>query len=165
MYLALRRIPATDATWLDKLFLAVIKARLVTEFPHAGMVINGTLYHATARHGVCKTTDYTPERWVLHDLGTERDAVAQAKAELLVELGTGYDFAELLDFTPLHFVVWLARLHPKLRVVLDSNLYCYQLCWLLMTSEYPDQRVTPERLLALKAANFPSARLVSPTEV
>lgn len=165
MYLALRRLPATDATWLDKFFLQVIKSRLVTEFPHAGIVINGTLFHATARHGFCKADDYTPERWELIDLGSERDAIALAKAEELLALGTGYDFAEILDFTPLHWAVKLARKVPELRVLLDNLLYCYQWCYLAMTGKYPAERVTAETLLVLVATLFPNARRVAAAEI
>jgi len=164
MYLALRRNPATDATWVDKFFLWVIKSRLVTEFPHAGIVIRGNLYHATARHGFCMADDYTPERWLLIDLGTERDAVVLAKAEELIALGTGYDFAEIFDFTPLHWLMNLARKVPQLRAVLDNLLYCYQWCFLAMTQAYPDRRVTAESLLAMVALHFPNARRVDPTE-
>lgn len=148
MYLALRSGPATDATWLDKLFIWVIKERLVTVWPHAGIVVGGKLYHATARHGFC-ATEYTPHRWTLIPLGDERDAEVQALAEELIAKGTGYDFAELLDFTPLRLAVKLARLVPPLRRWLDGRLYCYQWCWLAMTRSLPTSRVTAELLISL----------------
>jgi hypothetical protein len=148
MYLALRSGAATDATWLDKLFIWVIKERLVTVWPHAGIVIGDTLYHATARHGFCKA-EYTPHRWTLIPLGEERDAEVQALAEDLIAQGTGYDFAELLDFTPLRLAVRLARLVPPLRRWLDGRLYCYQWCWLAMTGRVPSSRVTAELLQGL----------------
>lgn len=150
MYLALRRDAATDAKWLDHFFIWVIQARLVTDYPHAGIVIGDQLYHATARHGFCKTP-YTPERWELHDLGTERDAEVLAMAEDRIARGTGYDFAELFDFTPLRVLVKVARKVPALRRWLDNLLYCFQWCWLAMTGSYPTRRVTAERLLALLA--------------
>ncbi|MGS5088293.1 hypothetical protein ACVC7V_17560 [Hydrogenophaga sp. A37] len=150
MYLALRRGAATDAKWLDHFFIWVIKERLVTDFPHAGIVIGDQLYHATARHGFCKTP-YTPERWELWPLGDERDAEVQAKADALIARGTGYDFAELFDFTPLKWVVKVARKVPVLRHWLDNLLYCYQWCWLALTGCYPTRRVTAEMLLALYA--------------
>lgn len=148
MYLALRRGAATDATWLDKFFVWVIKERLVTVYPHAGIVIGNTLYHATARHGFCKA-DYTPARWELLPLGDERDAEVQALAERLIAKKTGYDFAELLDFTPLQILVRMARWVPALRGWLDGRLYCYQWCWLVMTGSLPTRRVTAEMLQAL----------------
>lgn len=148
MYLALRQGAASDATWLDKFFVWVIKERLVTVFPHAGIVIGNTLYHATARHGFCRA-EYTPHRWTLLPLGDERDTEVQALAEDLIALGTGYDFAELLDFTPLHLVVRAARLVPALRRRLDNLLYCYQWCWLAMTGSVPTSRVTAEMLQSL----------------
>ena len=154
MYLALRRGPATDAKLLDKLFVWVIRERLVTDFPHAGIVIGAKLYHATARHGFCKA-DYTPARWELLPLGTEPDAEVQELAEGLIAIGTRYDFAELLDFTPLQWLIGLARKVPALRRWLDNRLYCFQWCWLAMTGGLPLRRVTAEMLLtlyALKAA-------------
>jgi hypothetical protein len=39
MYLALRSGAATDATWLDKLFIWVIKERLVTVWPDRKSVV------------------------------------------------------------------------------------------------------------------------------
>lgn len=158
MYLALRRGPATTANWLDKLFIHIIKARLVTDYPHAGIVIGQTLYHATARGGFCKT-EFTAERWELLDFGTERDAEVQAMAEGFIADGVGYDFFELFDFAGLRWLVKLARKVSALRRWLDNLLYCFQWCWLAITGTFPTRRVTAEMLLALYAQRV--ARLAS----
>lgn len=132
MMLALRTQPASDARWpVDHIAHRTIKARLVTRYPHAGIVIGGKLYHATARDGL-HVADYTPARWVLIDLGTARDADA---LHLFAEHdGAGYDWLSLLAFVGLR-----AR---------DSHrYYCYEWCWHCMTGQHPTRRITPEDLL------------------
>lgn len=159
MYLALRRGAATDAKLLDHFFLWVIRERLVTDYPHAGIVIGGRLYHATARHGFCEA-EYTPARWELYALGNRRDEEALALAQELLSSKTGYDFVELLDFTPLRLLVKLARMVPALRRWLDGRLYCYQWCWLAMTGAFPSRRVTAEALLALLMSRLPASKTI-----
>jgi hypothetical protein len=131
MKLALRTQPASDAKWLDKAAHEVIKARLVTRYPHAGIVIGDTLYHATAKRGL-HASEYTPERWTLIDVGDALDGFALdlfASAE-----GAKYDWFSLLAFVGL-----------KAR---DSRrYYCYEWVYHCMTGEHPTQRVTPETLL------------------
>jgi len=133
MKLALRKGPASDATALDKLASAVIRARLATDYPHAGVVIGDTLYHATAKRGLHETA-FTPERWTLIELGPERDA--EALALFAEHVGSGYDWFSLLAFALIP-----AR---------DSRRwYCYEWCYHCMTGKHPTRRVTPETLLAL----------------
>ena len=131
MKLALRKTAATDATLLDKIGTWLIKARLVTRYPHAGIVIGDTLYHATAKRGL-HASEYTPERWTLIDVGDALDGFALdlfASAE-----GAKYDWFSLLAFVGL-----------KAR---DSRrYYCYEWVYHCMTGEHPTQRVTPETLL------------------
>lgn len=133
MMLALRSQPATDAKWLDKQAHWLIKARLVTRYPHAGIVIGETLYHATAKRGL-HASEYTPERWELFDLGDEMDAEVM---ELFNNLkGTQYDMFSLLAFIGIPFR--------------DSKrMYCFEWCYLAMTGEQPKTRVTAETLLEL----------------
>lgn len=134
MKLALRKTAATDATLLDKIGTWLIKARLVTRFPHAGIVVDDWLYHVTARGGL-HITQYTPERWTLIDVGGDDGAVVRlfnAKA------GARYDWFSLLAFVGL-------RARDRRRY------YCYEWCWECMTGEHPKGRVTPETLLALAA--------------
>jgi len=137
MKLALRRGPATDATWMDKLASNIIAVRLMTEYTHAGIVIGDTLYHATARRGL-HSAAYTPERWELIELGTDGDM--EALRLFSKHDGAGYDWFSLLAFALIP-----AR---------DSRrFYCYEWCHLAMTGKHPTERATPESLLelALKA--------------
>jgi hypothetical protein len=149
MKLALRRNAATDATFVQKMAVKVIEARLVTEFPHAGLVIGDYLYHASAAKGLHKT-EFTPSRWELVDIGTEKDLQALNFFTRLE--GTPYDWIELLDYTPMTWGVDLVKLHPDWRASLEARLYCYQWCYLGMTGEYPGKRVTAETLLFTAAA-------------
>ena len=132
MKLALRTQPASDAKWLDKAAHEVIKARLVTRYPHAGIVIGDTLYHATAKRGL-HASEYTPERWTLIDIpGDDMDAL-----RLFAEWdGAQYDWFSLLAFV-------------GLRARDSSRMYCYEWCYLALTGEHPKGRVTPETLLAV----------------
>lgn len=148
MQLALRRSAATDATFTQKVAVKAIEARLVTEFPHAGIVIEGMLYHANSKNGLHKT-EFTPERWELIDLGTEGD---EAALRLFADLeGTKYDWVELFDYTPLNWAVDFVRLYPDWKTELELRMYCYQWCYLAMTLKLPAERVTPETLLFVAA--------------
>jgi hypothetical protein len=134
MKLALRREAATDATVLQRAACAVIRARLVSDFCHGGIVIDGDLYHATATHGVHKVPagEWTPERWDLFDVGNSRDEVGRALFE--ANKGMKYDWFSLLAFV-------------GLRVRDASHVYCFEWCYWVMTGKVPTERVTAETLL------------------
>lgn len=133
MYLALRPGASTRARWIDKLATWVIKVRLVTQYPHAGIVINGRLYHANGAKGLHSTT-YDPALWVLIDQGTERDK--RVLDLFAIKRGSKYDWFSLLAFVGLR-----SR---------DSNrYYCYEWCFHAMTGRHPTERVTVETLLML----------------
>lgn len=136
MKLALRTTPAADATWLDKLAHRTIKARLATQYPHGGIVIGDTLYHATARKGVHDTDDWNPERWAMFELGGD-DAAARSRYE--TRKGNGYNWAGLLPFIGVP-----ASDHER-----D---YCFQLAYFMAAGAYPAGLVTAETLLALPSA-------------
>ena len=135
MKLALRTGAAPDATSLGRLSAKAIKLRLVTQYPHAGIVVGDTLYHATSRHGLT-SEPYVPGIWRVVDLGPDRDIAA---VQLFEEhKGAGYDWVSLLAFV--------------LVSASDSQRwYCYEWCWYVMTGKRPHGRVTPEMLLDLAA--------------
>lgn len=132
MKLALRKTPATGANWLSRVAAWAIKARLVSQYCHGGIVIGDVLYHATAQHGVTLST-FNPENWDLIDLGTERDSTAE---QILIDhIGAGYDWFSLLAFViPAKFTD-------------GKRWYCFEWCWYLMTGVNPSFRVTPELLI------------------
>jgi len=132
MKLALRTKPASDA-WNHRLANWIIKSRLVTRYSHSGIVIGNTLYHSTATDGVIKTDDWTPENWVLIDVGGNDQKALDVFDSLE---GGRYDWFSLLAFVGI-----------KAR---DSKAaYCYELSAHMMTGKHPTDRVTPEDLLML----------------
>jgi hypothetical protein len=133
--LALRHTLPPDASLIQRASAAVIEARLVTEYAHAGIVIDGVLYHSTGAKGVHAETCADLRGWMLIDLSSEHDERALALFERVK--GSGYDWVSLAAF-----------------VVITSSSdsqrwYCYELCWLLLTGTAPRERVTAEMLLTL----------------
>lgn len=133
MKLALRKSPDSDK-WNHKAAAAIIRTRLVTRYPHAGIVIGSTLYHATAYGGVHDEPFSGGDNWVLFDVpGSDNLAISR----YIDEEGKGYDWFSLLAF---------AMIPAK-----DSRRwYCYELAYYLITGDKPKGRVTPEDLLALR---------------
>lgn len=124
-------MPASEL-WTDRFANWAVKARLVTQYPHAGIVIGDTLYHSTGSEGVHAEPGADLSGYVLIDLGESFDVDALARYELVA--GAGYDFFSLLAF-----VITSAR---------DSKRwYCYELAYYLMTGLNPHERVTPEMLI------------------
>ena len=132
MKLALRKSP-DSSKWNHKAAAAIIKTRLVTRFPHAGVVIGNTLYHATASHGVASEPFPAGDNWVLIDVGGDD----QRAIDLFSKLeGNGYDWFSLLAFAMIP--------------ASDSRRwYCYELAYYMITGVKPKGRVTPEDLILL----------------
>jgi hypothetical protein len=130
MQLALRKGPSLNANALGKFSAQAIKLRLVTNYPHSGIVIGGVLHHATAQHGVI-TEPFNPEGWVVLDIGGDD---ARALALFKEQEGKGYDWVSLFAFVMVN--------------ASDSQRwYCYELSHYMMTGQRPGNRVTPETLL------------------
>lgn len=133
MKLALRKSPDSDK-WNHKSAAAIISARLVTRYPHAGVVIGDVLYHATASSGVHAEPFSGGDNWLLVDVGGDDES---AMALFSKEEGKGYDWFSLLAFA--------------LIPATDSKRwYCYELAYYLMTGRKPVDRVTPEDLLMVR---------------
>ena len=135
MKLALRSSPDSSA-WNHRAAAAVIRARLVTDYPHAGIVIGDTLYHATATGGVHSEPFKGGENWRLIDVGGD-DAAALDRFHK--HNGAGYDFVSLLAFA-------------LIRASDSRRWYCYEWCHYMLTGEMPGERVTPEKLLLLEGS-------------
>lgn len=132
MLLALRHTQPASAPASSRAGSALICARLVTQYAHAGIVINGDLYHSNASKGVHVERNADLSGYTLVDLGSEHDA--RALALFAAVEGKGYDFASLMAFV--------------VPGVTDSQRwYCFELCWLLMTGTAPKERITAETLL------------------
>ena len=132
MLLALRHTQPASAPASSRAGSALICARLVTQYAHAGIVINGDLYHSNASHGVHVERSADLSGHTLIDLGGEHDARALA---LFAEVeGRSYDWVSLGAF-----------IVPG---VTDSQRwYCFELAWLLMTGTAPKERITAETLM------------------
>jgi hypothetical protein len=129
-YLALRKTPPSGV--FPKLFFNLTRARLLTKYPHAGVVMDDTLYQATARNGV-HSVPFDPDGWDLFE--TSADPLTVFNLFSSVE-GAKYDWLSLLTFV------------SAFRIIVRSRWYCYELCHYLLTGQEPVRRVTPENLLA-----------------
>ena len=139
MKLALRRDAPSNATPLQTLACKVIKARLVSQFSHGGIVVGDNLYHSTGSRGLhmLEAHEWNPSNWLLIELGTTQDLRVLNLFERVK--GMKYDWFSLLAFAGLS-----AR---------DGNrVYCFEWCWWCITGAPPSTRVTPEMLI-LEAAH------------
>lgn len=134
MLLALKKTPASDATRLDRLTSWVIKMRLVSQYSHGGVVVDGHLYQSNSSHGLheIRAGEWSPERWDLFEVPGDDASVLSAYARLK---GADYDWWSLLAFV-------------GLRIRDASRLYCFEWCWIAQTGLSPTGRITPEMLLS-----------------
>lgn len=128
-YLALKR--AAPPGLLPRLFHWLTSARLLTAYPHAGIVRGGMLMHSNLANGL-HAEPFDARGWELFQL-PDNPAI---EARFTDYAGTGYDWFSLLAFV----LPW--------RVRDRSRMYCYEWCWFAMTGDHPSDRVTPEMLLA-----------------
>jgi hypothetical protein len=138
IYLALRH--TSPKNFFAGLFASFTKARLVTRYPHSGIVINGMLYEATFKNGV-HSTPFNPVGWDLYEYNIS-DKIAISRFESVKD--SKYDWFSLLAFV----------LPFKFSVV--QWFYCYELCFFMATGEKPTQRITPEDLLRISHAAIES---------
>lgn len=139
-YLALRKKDGEGFIgWLTSL---VIKIRLVTKYPHAGIVLENdrgerVLYHSSAQKGVNKEV-FDESGW---DLIQIDNTVYERTLNLFDEhSGSKYDWWSLLAFI-------LIPARDKHR------WYCYEWCYECITGKSPIYRITPEDLLYLVMTN------------
>lgn len=137
VYLALRW--QDPPGWLG-IFARVIRWRLVTAYPHAGIVVdrgNGgpELAHATLARGV--HWDKAPTAgWLLLPTLVPVDLALERIAQ---RMGRPYDWVSLLAFALPVSVRW------------SRADYCYELGWYVLTGQKPAERITAEQQLALVA--------------
>lgn len=145
MYIALRRGHASGASRWRRLVSDFIRYRLATIWPHAGVVIDGRLYHVTGSDGMV-VEPLPPGDWDL--VPTPGDPAAAIELfNTLKARGGGYDYVELLGFTAMRPLLRLASKNESIAKRLALNTYCYQLALWLVTQSRPTFRVTPELLL------------------
>lgn len=130
MKLALKTKP--DAGWTQQLFFWITKWRLLTDYPHAGIVVSDMLLHTNLPKGL-HAVAFNSDGWVTIEIPDRHDAIALFSHHR----GTPYDWFSLLAF----ILPWQIRD--------SSRMYCYEWCALAMTGQMPRGRVTPEMLLRL----------------
>jgi len=137
VYFVFKRDAASDATLFQRLANLAIKFRLVSQWGHGGIAINGDLLHSTTSRGLhkLKQGEWSPDKWDFFE--TDLNALDVLK-RFETRVGTTYDWFSLLAF-----VIPTAR---------DSTrLYCFEWMWLAATGWNPNLKVAPETLLALIA--------------
>ena len=141
IYLALKRGPAKRATLGQRIASWAIKARLVSEFSHGGIAVDGAMYHSTTSKGVhyLKPGQWAPDEWDLFPVSADMEQVI---ARFAAVQGWRYDFLSLLAFV-------------GIRARDSERFYCFELCHYLLTGEKPAGRVTPETLLLLAMRRSP----------
>lgn len=138
-YLALRK--TSPPGLLPTLFAKLTKARLVTQYPHAGIVMDGTLYHATFADGV-HSSPFNNSGWDVFKIDISQELLLERFKSVK---GAKYDW----------FSLWAFVL--PFRVSMGKWFYCYELVYLMMTGNVPIQRITPEDLLRIAYAANESA--------
>jgi hypothetical protein len=130
VFIALRKTNAPG--FLPGVFSRLVRARLITRYPHAGIVVGGRLLHITAKEGMHSTNLHDPHNWDLFRVDVDPLLVLERFNGLI---GCKYDWISLLAFV----LPW--------RVSVSHWLYCYEWVSYALTGELPGRRVTPEDLL------------------
>lgn len=143
VYFAFKRDAASDATLFQRLANLAIKFRLVSQWGHGGVVINGNLLHSTTSKGLhkLKQGEWSPDKWEIFE--TDLDASDVIRCFQTRE-GTAYDWFSLLAFV------------IPTTVKDSARLYCFEWMWLAATGLNPNFKVAPEALLALIARRVQS---------
>jgi len=130
VYLALRHAPPPG--FFPKLFFHITKARLLTRYPHGGVVVDGVLYQSTVVGGT-HSLNFVTDGWDLFKTDID-SAIVMRRFDAVKD--SKYDWFSLMGFV----LPW--------RVSKASWFYCYELSQYLLTGVLPTGRVTPESLLA-----------------
>jgi hypothetical protein len=133
VHLALRH---RDPPGLRGLFARLIRVRLVTAYPHGGIVAGDTLFHSTLADGVHPQAAPQNSGWLLLPTTVPMQVAMERIGH---RVGLRYDWVSLLAFVLPVSVRW------------SRADYCFEFCWYVLTGENPTGRVTAEQLLALVA--------------
>ena len=144
VYLALKKVAPKG--FFPKLFWWLTKWRLLTQFPHAGVMIkndyfpHGDIFHTTISRGVHPiiVEKFDNKNWLFVRVNVDFHEVMNRYYRVL---GAPYDWFSLLAFA------------LPFRFTKASWFYCYELAWFLLKGEIPTFRVTPEMLLKFALEN------------
>lgn len=133
IYLALRKTAASNATIWQRIFAAVTRWRLCSNYCHAGIVVEQSMYHMTYKDGL-HVSGFDKAKWDLYEL-------PNYDVNHLHTLYNRYTTAKYDCFSLLGFILpW--------RVTDSSRLYCFE--WCALVAGLPakvKQHITPEDLL------------------
>lgn len=123
---------AAPSGLLPRAFHALTRARLVTQYPHAGIVRDGILLHSNLARGL-HSEPFDSTGW--HLFALPADVADQIDTRFVLHWGTPYDWFSLLAF----LLPWRVRDRRR--------MYCFEWCYLAMTGHRANDRITPELLL------------------
>lgn len=130
VFLALRKTPPSGV--FQRAFFYATKIRLLTAYPHAGVLVGDTLLETTLLSGPRKIK-FVKDGWDLFRLPINSDTVMHRFDKVQ---NARYDWISLIGFV----LPW--------RVSKSNWFYCYELALYLMNGTVPNFRVTPEKLLS-----------------
>lgn len=136
-FLALRKTNAPG--FFPGIFSKLVRARIVTEYPHAGIIANGKLLHITKKDGLHAVEDIDLDQWDLFIVDIDSSEVLERFRK---HGHCKYDLVSLLAFV----LPW--------RVSVSEWLYCYEWCFVAITGKLPMRRVTPEDLLTFTKGKY-----------
>lgn len=130
MLMALQHTQVNPTLW-SRIFAILVRIRLVTRFPHGGIVEGGMLRHCNFKLGLHEIA-FNPKGWLVVEVP---DLVEDGDQLFDVHKGMGCDLFSLFTFVlPANFRD-------------SSRIYCFEWMWWRMTGVNPDFRVTGEMLL------------------
>jgi hypothetical protein len=135
VYVALRKT-SPGGFWRG-VFATLTKWRLVTRYPHAGIVVDGRVYHTTLSDGL-HDEEFKSYGWALRKTDRKKEDVLQIYE---VHKGTPYDWFSLLAF----IFPW--------RISNSKWLYCFEWVYLAIKGFVPPDRITAEDLIFLSAGD------------
>ena len=127
-----------DPGFASRAFHTITRVRLLTEFPHAGIVVGDTLMHANRANGLHAVPFVDDGRWMCVTVPGDEQALALFEQHK----GTPYDVFSLLAFI------------QPFSIRDGDRMYCYEWVWLVLTGEMPNFRVTPEMILVELISRF-----------
>jgi hypothetical protein len=133
VYLALRVVPP-PGFW-QGVFAALTRWRLVTAYPHAGVVVDGQLVHSTLAHGV-HAAGLDATQWLLLPTIVPMHVAVDRISH---RMGARYDWISLLSFVLPVPIRW------------SKADYCFEFVYYVLTGQASTGLVTAEQLLAVAA--------------
>lgn len=131
IYLALRKTAASNATIWQRIFAALTRWRLCSNYCHGGIVCDGQMYHMTYANGL-HISDFDQVKWDLYELP---DCYSRRLYDLFSQYKqVKYDWFSLLGFV----LPW--------RITDSRRMYCFEWCARVMGLPI-NKRITPEDLL------------------